>query len=377
MIKVIPIEGRENLKKFVRFKIKLYKGNKYAVPALVLDEVATLNPKVNPAFEFCEAQCFLAYDGKKIVGRICAIINHRANKAWSKEEARFGFFDFIDDQDVAGALLDAAERWARDRGMTALHGPLGFTDMDEEGILVEGFDQLGTMATLYNFPYYGEIMERLGYKKAVDWVEFKIDVPYPNVSDRILKIADLVTSKCNLHMVLCTSGNEMIREGWGTKIFELINIAYAPLYGFSPLTQRQIDHYVKLYLPIVRMDIIAMIADSDNNLVGFGIALPSLSAALRKARGRMLPFGWFYMLRALKRKKVEVVDLMLTAVHPDFQNKGVTAMILKHIIGGMQKMGVRYSESNPELECNEKMRGQWDEFNTVQHKRRRAYIKEL
>lgn len=377
MIKVIPIEGRENLKKFVRFKIKLYKGNKYAVPALVLDEVATLNPSVNPAFEFCEAQCFLAYDGRRIVGRICAIINRRANHAWNKREARFGFFDFVDDVNVAGALLEAAESWARERGMTAIHGPLGFTDMDEEGILVEGFDQLSTMATLYNFPYYGGIMEQLGYRKDADWVEFKIDVPYPNMSDRILKIADLVAAKCDLHMVLCKNGNEMIRKGWGTKIFELINVAYAPLYGFSPLTQRQIDHYVKLYLPIVRMDIIAMIADSDNNLVGFGIALPSLSKALQKARGRMLPFGWFYMLRALKRRKVEVADLMLTAVHPDLQNKGVTAMILKHIIEGMQKMGVRYSESNPELECNEKMRGQWDEFNTVQHKRRRAYIKEL
>lgn len=377
MIEIIPIHGRENLKKFVRFKIKLYKGNKYAVPSLVLDEVNTLNPNTNPAFEFCDAQCFLAYRGKKIVGRICVMINHRANETWGKHDARFGFFDFIDDIEVARALLDAAQGWAKSRGMSALHGPLGFTDMDEEGILVEGFEELSTMATLYNYPYYGPTMEKLGFRKDVDWVEYKLYVPYPKMNERIDKIANIVEKKCNVRLVQCKNGMEMIKQGWGRKIFELINIAYAPLYGFSSLTERQINHYVKLYLPMVRMNLISMVADENDNLVGFGIGLPSLSKALQKAQGRMLPFGWFYMLRALKRKKVKIVDLMLTAVHPDYQNKGITAIIIRHTILGAQKMKSVYAESNPELESNEKMQGQWDEFEKVQHKRRRAYIREI
>lgn len=377
MVKIIPIEGRENLKKFVRFKIKLYRGNKYAVPPLVLDEVNTLNPKTNPAFEFCESQCFLAYDGKKIVGRICVMINHRANEVWDKKEARFGFFDFIDDFEVAKALLDAAQIWAKERAMTAMHGPLGFTDLDEEGWLVEGYEELGTMASLYNYAYYIPIAEKLGLEKAVDWVEYKVTVPYPKMNTRIDKIATIVEQKCGVRMIHCKNGQDMIRTGWGTKIFELINVAYAPLYGFSALTQKQIDHYVKLYLPMVRMELITLVADSNDNLVGFGIGLPSLSRAFQKAQGRMLPFGWFYMLRALKRKKVAVVDLMLTAVHPDYQNKGITALIMRDTIHGMQKLGAKYSETNPELESNGKMQGQWDEFEHVQHKRRRAFTKPI
>lgn len=377
MIKVLPVSSKADIRRFVHFKIDMYKGHPYAVPALAADEIGTLTPHRNPASEFCDWQCFLAYDDSdNIVGRICAMINHRANEAWSKKEGRFGFFDFVEDIEVAAALLKAAEEWIAVRGMTAVHGPLGFTDMDEEGILVEGFDELSTMATLYNYPYYGEFMERLGYEKDVDWLEFKFQIPYPT-PERVVKFADIVKQKNNLTIVRCKNGGQLIREGWGTKIFELINVSYSKLYGFSSLTDRQIAHYVKMYIPMVRMELISLLADSEGRLVGFGISLPSLSRALQKSSGKMLPLGWFYLLRALKRRRVEVVDLMLIAIHPDYQNKGLTAILMNEIIRGMQKVGAKYSESNPELESNETMHKQWDMFEREQHKRRRAYIKHL
>lgn len=378
MVKVQPIENnKKGLRKFVQFKNDLYRGNKYAVPALAMDEKATLSSSKNPASEFCDMQCFMAFDqDDKPVGRICAIINHKANQTWNNQVGRFGFFDFVEDIDVAVALLEAARLWLKKRGMQEMHGPLSFTDLDEEGMLIEGFEELSTMATLYNYPYYAQYMEQLGFVKAADWVEFSLKVPYPT-PERIVKFAKIVEQKQNLHIVRCRNGAELIRKGWGTKIFELINSSYAKLYGFSSLTQRQIDNYVKAYIPLVRMELISLIADKDDNLVGFGISLPSLSKALQKARGKMLPFGWFFMLRALKRKKVDLIDLMLIAVHPDYQNKGLTAIIMNEIIRGMQAVGATMAESNPELEVNETMQNQWDAFDKRQHKRRRAYSKNI
>lgn len=377
MIRVIPIHTPKELKRFVYFKTDLYKNSPYAVPALVADELATLNQAKNPASEFCDFQCFLAYDQKgAIVGRIAAIINHRANETWGKKSGRFGFFDFVEDFQVAQALIQTAESWVVERGMNQIHGPLGFTDMDEEGMLVEGFEEEGTMATLYNYPYYVDFIERLGYAKDVDWVEFRLDVPYPT-PERVVKFAKIVAEKSDLHVIRCKNGGQLIKLGWGTKIFELINIAYKDLYGFSEMTQRQIDHYVRMYLPMVRMELIALVADKEDNLVAFGISLPSLSKALQKSRGKLFPFGWFYMLRDLKRKRVDVIDLMLIAVDPQYQNKGVTAIVMNEMIAGMQQTGAKWSESNPELESNDAMQNQWSMFERRQHKRRRAYIKHL
>lgn len=377
MVNVIPIHSRADLKKFVLFKTELYKDNIYAVPSLLSDELGTLTPGRNPAAEFCDSQCFLAYNEEnKIVGRICAIINHRTNTAWGKPEGRFGFFDFVEDIEVASQLLNAAAKWLSARGMKAMHGPLGFTDMDQEGLLVEGFDELSTMATLYNFPYYAEFMERLGYEKDVDWVEFRFKVPYPK-PERIIKFAEIVEKKNDLHVVRCKNAHEMISKGWGRKIFELINTSYANLYGYSSLTKHQIAHYEKMYLPMARIELIAMVADSEDNLVGFGISMPSLSRALQKSGGQMFPWGWFHLLYALKKPKVDVVDLMLIAVDPEYRNKGITAIIMNEVIGGMQKVGAKFSESNPELESNLAMQNQWEVFEKRQHRRRRAYIKEL
>lgn len=376
MVKVIPIQGNKELKKFVRFKNNLYRGNPYAVPTLEEDELFTLSTK-NPAADFCQWQCFLAYNEQdKIVGRICAFINSRANETWNKNAGRFGFFDFIEDIEVARALLDAAENWLRDRKVDEMQGPLGFTDMDEEGMLVEGYEELGTMATLYNHPYYPQFIEQLGYVKDADWVEILIKIP-DEIPERVVKFAHIVEKKNNLHLVKVKNGTQLIREGWGTKIFELINSEYAKLYGFTPMTQRQIDHYIKMYLPIVRLELICLIADEADNLVGFGISLPSLSRALQKSKGRMFPLGWFHMLRALKGRHADIVDLMLIAVAVDYQNKGLTAILMHEIIKGMQKVGALYAESNPELESNETMQNQWEMFERRVHKRRRAYIKKI
>ncbi len=377
MVKVLPIHTKRDMKRFVRFKNELYKGHKYAIPTLESDELSTLNEKKNPAMEFCERQCFLAYNEQgDIVGRICAIVNHRANEAWNKSGGRFGFFDFIEDIEVARALLDAATEWLKAKGLNEIEGPLGFTDMDEEGMLIEGYEELGTMATLYNFPYYPEFMDKLGYSKAADWVEFLLGIPNP-IPERIVKFADIVERKNNLKVIRPKNTKELVAQGWADKIFKLINKEYAKLYGFTEMTERQINHYVKMYISLARVELIALVADQEDNLVGFGIALPSLSKALQKSKGRLFPLGWFHMLRALKSKHAEIIDLMLIAVAGKYQNKGLTAIIMHEIITGMNKFGATLAESNPELEVNHAMQNQWDIFENRIHKRRRAYRKDI
>lgn len=375
MVTIKRISSEKELRSFVQFKIDLYAGNPYAVPPLFKDELDTLTPTKNPAAEFCNSQCFLAYRDGKIVGRICGIINHRANEAVGKLQARFGFIDFIDDKEVSTALIGAVEEWGKAYGMESLHGPLGFTDMDPEGMLIEGFDQLGTMATLYNHPYYPEHLERMGFVKDVDWKEFKVYIP-ESVPEKHQRIADLVQRKYNLRVLKFKSASEVVKAGWGRKLFELVNTAYKDLYGFTSLNERQIEHYIKMYVPILRMDMLTMIVDEQDELICFGVALPSLSKALQQSKGKLFPFGFLHMLKALKCK-AEVVDLMLIAARPDYQNKGVTALLFADLIPAFRAAGTVYAESNPELESNEKVQAQWDYFRTEQHKRRRAFVKSI
>ncbi len=375
MIKVVPIDSKKELKKFVRFKNDLYKGHQYAVPKLESGEMELLDSKTNPSLDFCELQCFLAYNQNgKVVGRIAGIINRKANETWGKKEGRFGFFDVVDDFEVASALINTAEQWAKERGMTAIVGPMGFTNMDEEGLLIEGYEELGTMATIYNYPYYVDFVQRLGYAKEIDWIELSLTIPEV-MPARITKFAAIVQEKFKLQIIKPKSNKEIISQGWATKIFELINREYSKIYGYSAMTQRQIDHYTKVYITLVRLDLMCMVADSNGDLIGVGISLPSMSRALQKARGRMLPFGWFHMLRALKGKKADIIDLMLVAIDSDYQNKGVTAIIMNEVIQGMQKTGAKFAESNPELETNTAIHNQWEMFSPRQHKRRRAFVK--
>lgn len=375
-VTIKKVTTRRELKRFIRFNYELYKRNPYSVPDLYDDMLNTFNRKKNAAFEFCDADYFLAYRDGRLVGRVAAIINHRANRTWNKQEVRFGWIDFIDDDEVSEALIRTVEQWGRERGMTRITGPLGFTDMDAEGMLVEGFDQLGTMATLYNYPYYPRHIERLGFEKDVDWVEYKIFVP-DAIPEKYRRIADLIRRKYELKIKKYTSGRKIARD-YGQAIFELINEAYTPLYGYSALTQRQIDQYVRMYLPILDLRMVTLVTDRDDRLVAVGISMPSLSEALQKSHGRLLPFGWYHLLKALFfKRRARMLDLLLVAVKPEYQNKGVNALLFADLIPVYQQLGFEYAESNLELELNGKVQAQWEYFRTEQHKRRRAFTKEI
>lgn len=369
------VSSKKELKTFIRFNYELYKGNPYSVPDLYDDMLNTFSSKKNAAFEFCEAEYFLAYKDNKVVGRVAAIINNRANQTWDKKEVRFGWIDFIDDEEVSSALLKAVEDWGKQKGMDTITGPLGFTDMDAEGMLIEGFDQLGTMATIYNYPYYPQHMEKLGFEKDADWVEFKLMVP-DKLPEKFVRISEIILQKYKLKIKKLTR-KEIKEEHYGQKIFDLINEAYAPLYGFSKMTQGQIDQYVNTYLPLLDLRMVSIVETEDGELVAAGISMASLSKALQKAKGRMLPFGWFYLLKALFIKRPKVLDLLLVGVKPEYQSKGVNALLFYDLVPTFKKMGFVYGESNPELEENKKVQAQWSAFESVQHKRRRAFKKAI
>ena len=371
-VEIKRVTTRSDLKRFIRFNYEFYKDNKYSVPDLYDDMLHTFSPKRNAAFEFCEADYFLAYREGKIVGRVAAIINHRANEQWNKKTVRFGWIDFIDDVEVSRALIDTVKQWGKERGMDTLEGPLGFTDMDAEGMLIEGFDQLSTMATIYNYPYYPVHMERLGLEKSADWVEMKIFVP-DEIPEKHKRISDIIARKYNLHIRKLTSKKEVRESGIGHQIFRLINDAYAPLFNFSRMTERQIDQYVNMYVPVLDLRMVSIVENEQNEIVAVGISMASLSEALQKAKGRLFPFGWYYLLKALLWKRPKMLDLLLVGVRPDYQNKGVNALLFTDLIPVYQQLGFEYAESNPELELNEKVQNQWQYFKTEQHKRRRCY----
>ena len=362
------------LYRYVKFGIDLYKGNPCFVPPLILDEIQTLNPKTNPAFDHCQAQSFMAYRDGKPVGRITAIINSLVNEKNGEQALRFGFVDFIDDDEVVDALFDAVIAWGRERSCTAIVGPMRFSDMDHEGMLIEGFDEMGTMATIYNYDYYPRQMQRLGFAKDVDWIEYRMTVP-DKVPDKYMRIADIVQRKYDLQIRKYTSRKKIKRE-YGHALFELINEAYADLYGFSPLTPRQIEYYISQYIPVLRLRDVSVITKRDGELVAVGISMPSLSSALRRCGGHLLPTGWYHLLRAI-RGHSDVVDLLLVAVKPEYQNKGVNALLFSDLLPGDIENGYKFAESNVELEGNENVQKQWEYFERRQHRRRRAFKKQL
>ena len=373
-IEIRKIDTKGGLKKFVKWGIDLYKGNECFVPPLVMDDVNTLDPHNNPAFDFCESIYFMAYDDGKPVGRIAGIINNVVNEKTGKKTLRFGWVDFIDDPRVSEALFRAVEVWGRSKGMEEIVGPLGFSDMDPEGMLVEGFDQEGTMATIYNYPYYPKHIEAMGFEKEADWIEFRMTVP-DGIPERYQRISDIIKRKYELSTPKYTSAKKLVKD-YGQEIFQLINEAYSELYGYSPLTPRQINRYISMYIPVLRLDNISLIVDKDKKLIGVGIAMPSMSKALIKCRGRMFPFGWIHLLKALRGQN-DVVDLLLVAVKPEYQSKGVNSLLFTDLIPCFIKNGYKFAESNPELELNQKVQSQWGYFETRQHKRRRAFRKSL
>lgn len=378
LIEIKKVENKKDLKTFIDFHYDLYEGNEYDVPNLFSDEMNTLSKDKNAAFEFCEAEYYLAYKDGKLAGRVAAIINHKANSKWGKKSVRFGWIDFIDDREVSKALLDAVEKYGREKGMEDVVGPLGFTDMDPEGMLVWGFDQLGTMPTIYNYAYYPEHIEALeGFEVDNKYVEFKIMVPN-EVPEKYAKIAMMIEKRYNLHVRKLTK-KDIFQGGMGQKIFDLINDTYKDLYGYSELSQKQIDQLIKSYLGFLDFNLITCIEDwtgGEHKLIGVGITMPSLAYALRKCRrGRLLPFGWFHVLRAIKMHKTNIVDLLLIGILPEYRAKGANALLFADLIPWYQKYGIEWGETQVELETNAGVQGQWGALTPVMHKRRKCYKK--
>ena len=379
-ITIKRVESKRDLKRFIELHYDLYAGNPYDVPNLFSDEMKTLSKDKNAAFEFCEAEYFMAYNAEnQLVGRVAAIINHRANKRWGRLCVRFGWIDFIDDINVSRALLQAVEDYGRSKGMNEMIDPLGFTDLDPEGMLTWGFDQLGTMPTIYNYSYYPEHMEQLGdFDKDNDYVEFKLMVP-DTVPEKYTKISRMIETRYNLHVRKFTK-KDIFEGGYGRKIFELINTCFKDLYGYSELSDKQISQYIDMYLPMADLSLITGVEDwnAEKKLVAVGISIPSLSVALQKCRrGRLFPMGWWHILRALKQHKTKGVDLLLLGVLPEYRMKGANALMFSDLIPRYQAYGFEWGESQVEMETNENVQSQWQYLETILHKRRRCYKKWL
>ncbi len=369
------VQTKSELRRFVQFGIELYEGNPYYCPPIFFDEVNTFDPESNPALEVCDFILYMAYRNGKIVGRIAGIINHRANEAWGIKKCRFGWFDFVDDYSVFCSLIDAVAEWGRARGMERLNGPVGFTDFDHQGLLIEGFDYNAPMASLYTHPYYIAHYERYGLTKEADWIEYQITPP-KQAPERMRCVVDLVAKRYNLHTVKVKSVREL-KQRYGYTYFDVLDSAYQKLYNYQPMTPRQKQYYCKMYFPLLNFDFVTMVANEKDEIVAVGLGMPSLSEALRKCRGRLFPFGWYHLIKALKAKKMTDFDLLLIAVRPDYQDKGVTSLIFNEMTPHFTKYGIQRVETTAILETNHKSLANFADFEHIQHKRRRAYIKNL
>lgn len=374
-ILIKTVTTRKELKTFVRFANNLYKGNPYYVPSMPFDDLNTLDKNRNGAFEFCEAEYFLAYRNGVPVGRVAAIVNHRANEAWNVKQVRFGWFDFIDDIEVSSALLEVVTLFGKERGMNQIVGPLGFTDFDPEGMLVDGFDRVSTMALIYNHPYYPEHMKKLGYYKETGWLEYRITIP-DHVPERHQHLCDMIVKRYGLK-VRKLSRRQIKKENYGRKLFKLINETYCVLYGYSLLSEKQIDQYVDMYLSLVDARMLTFIEDENSDLIAAGISIPSLAEALQKCNGEIFPLGWWYLLKAMFLKKPDTLDLLLIGVRPDYQNKGVPTLLFSDLIRTYNKMGFKYAETNANLETNHSVQALWDPFEKEQHKKRWVFGKDI
>ncbi len=378
-VTIKSVKDKRGLEAFIQFHYDLYRNDPCDAPNLHSDEVDTLSKDKNAAFDFCEAEYFLAYKDGRVVGRVAAIINNRANEKWQRKSVRFGWIDFVDDIEVSTALFKAVEDWGRSKGMTEVVGPLGFTDMDPEGMLTYGFDQLGTQATIYNYDYYPKHMESMGgWEKDNDYVEYKLLVP-EKMPEKYEKIAKMIEARYNLHVKKLTR-KDVFQGGYGKKIFEVINETFSHLYGYSQLTPRQIDQYVKMYLPMADLNLVTLVEDrnADGKIVAVGITIPSLTKAFQKCRnGRLWPFGWWHVIRALKFHKTECVDLLLIGVLPEYRKKGANALLFYDLIPWYQRYGFKWGETHVEMETNGNVQSQWQYLESILHKRRRCYIKKL
>ena len=374
-VQVTKVSSKKELKTFVRFGNKLYKGNKYHVPSMPMDDMATFDTNHNGAFAFSKAELYLAHKDGKVVGRVAAIINNKANEAWGVKQVRFGWIDFIDDMEVSGALLDAVVEFGRKHGMTQVVGPLGFTDFDPEGMLVEGFDRISTMALIYNHPYYPEHMKKHGYVKETGWLENRLTIP-ERLPEKFDRVAEVVHQRYNLTVKKLTT-RQIRKEGYGRKFFHLINKTYCGLYGFSLLSDKQIDDFVNVYLSLIDARMLTFIEDEKGELIAGGISMPSIAEALQKCRGEIFPFGWWHLIKSMFWKRSDTVEFLLIGVLPEWQSKGVVALIFQDLIPIYRKLGFKYAETNAMLENNRKIQSMFELFDVEIHKRRWVFGKEL
>jgi hypothetical protein len=372
-IEIRKVTTKSELHDFVTFPEKIYGSEPNWVPAVVFDDINTLRKDKNPAFEFCEAEYWTAWKNGQMAGRIAGIINKRYIEKWGNKFARFGWIDFVDDFEVAKALVETVEKWAASKGMEALHGPLGFTDLDREGMLVEGFGERATFATIYNYAYYPEYMERLGYKKDVDWIEFQVQTP-DSIPEKLTRVNEMIAKRSGVRVKEWKS-RKLLKAEFADQIFELLDEAYAGLYGTTPLSRGQVDAYIKQYLSFVDPRFTKVLVDKDDRLAGFAITIPSLSEALYKSRGRMLPLGWLRLLLALRNPSN--MDMMLIAVRKEYVARGVVALLMTALNKSAIENGIKFSETNPELETNIAVHGLWKDYPKRQHKRRRVYLKNI
>ena len=374
-VTVTRVQNKRAFKEFLHFPLTLYKDMPAFVPPLLMDDADTLDPKKNPAYEFCDAAMYLAFKDGKLAGRVAAIVNRKANAAWNHDEVRFGWFDFIDDREVSKALLEAVEAFGRERGMTTILGPLGFTDFDPEGMLVEGFEYLSSMALHHNWPYYKEHMEALGYVKDVDWLEYRIYIG-DTIPEKYTRVAKIVEDRYGLRLRK-TTRREVRKTDIGYRIFDLINETYASLYDFTVLPKKMIDKYVGFYLGIIDLKFVSLVEDKDGNIVGFGVVMPSITRALKKCKGKLFPLGWYYILRSMYWKYEENFEMLLIGIKPEYQKKGVNSIIFVDLMKELLDGGFKYGESNAELESNMDIRSQWGDLEVKECKRRRVYKKAI
>lgn len=366
------VKTRKQLYDFVRFGNDLYKDCPYFCPRLILDEMNTFSPKKNPSFDVCESVQYLAYQDGRIVGRVAGIINHAANEHWGVKKVRFGWLDFVDDTEVSRALLDAVAQWGKSKGMDTLNGPVGFTDWDYEGLLIEGFEYLAPMASLYNYPYYQQHLEQYGLIKENDWIEIQFD-PRVELSERFVRTDKLVRERYHLRVEKIHSAKEL-QARFGTEYMDVLDAAYQQLYNFQPMTERQKQHYMQIYFPLLNFDFVTIVVNEKDKIVGIGLGMPDVSEALRKCKGRLFPFGWLRLIKALKAKRMEVFNLLLMGVRPDYQGKGINAVILADQHPYFLKYGIERVETTSMIETNTRIISNWLTFPHKFHKRRRAYV---
>ena len=371
MIQIKKVDTRSELKAFIRFPHKLFKGNAFWVPPLDKDEMSTLRKDRNPAFEHATAEYWLAYKDGKIAGRIAGIINHTANEKWGKK-VRFGWIDFIEDIEVARALLRAVETWGREQGMESIQGPLGFNDLDNEGMLVEGFDKLPTIVNIYNYPYYPEFLEKIGYLRDEDWLQFKFNASQP-IPEKMERFNRLITEKYNLRTLVFENRKDLLKYAYS--LFHTLNVSFSNLYGYSELTDDEIRVVLKNYFSFINPKLVCLVVDEKEEVVGFGVSMPSLSRAFQKAKGKLLPFGFIHILKALNN--LETIDLYLNGVHPDWQKRGIHSLYYVAMNNAYIQNNVKTAISNPQLESNTLAVNVWDSYEKEPYIRRRCYTKKL